>query len=481
MDSSGVGLRLPAIVARNRANRSGKSVASLKSSSRKFQRGASDSTKGERSLTAVAAPPRKNDRTYTYAVLPGNNSRALLSEFRKRPWWNSSHAETACLDISWEMYKNKKQFKDPNFRKTVVNHLYANQCLVSKKGLYRTIVSYCSAQGIDPLDIIPRTFYLSADENEAEDDDFLSFCSYNSGYGREVEGPEVRQEPIWILKPASQTNRGVGIKVARGAEAALDIVQGRRPSAQSQKGDRSAARKRVLAVGWVVQEYMERPLLVSGRNFDIRSFVLVTLDKSHGLRGYYYRDGYVRTSSKAYSLKNLSDRETHLTNDAVQTKSKNYGQFEVGNKINFSTWQEIIDREYPSAPRNAVQDHILPKLVGIIQTSIAAAAESLLAGLGAANIDRSFELLGYDFMVREDDFGPTLIEINSNPCLEYVSPMIENIISSMLSGVFMTAVDPLYPPPKEARRSKMCQSAVESVADQENFFSQIYPPPSYVA
>jgi len=34
-------------------------------------------------------------------------------------------------------------------------------------------------------------------------------------------------------------------------------------------------------------------------------------------KGYWYTEGYVRTSSKEFSMKNLTNKMIHLTNDAV--------------------------------------------------------------------------------------------------------------------------------------------------------------------
>ena len=34
-------------------------------------------------------------------------------------------------------------------------------------------------------------------------------------------------------------------------------------------------------------------------------------------KGYYYDDGYIRTSSKEFCLEELGNRFIHLTNDAV--------------------------------------------------------------------------------------------------------------------------------------------------------------------
>jgi tubulin--tyrosine ligase len=53
------------------------------------------------------------------------------------------------------------------------------------------------------------------------------------------------------------------------------------------------------------------------------------------LQGYWYNEGYLRTSSKDFNLKNVQNRMVHLTNDAVQKKSDDYGKFESGNKVKF--------------------------------------------------------------------------------------------------------------------------------------------------
>jgi hypothetical protein len=55
---------------------------------------------------------------------------------------------------------------------------------------------------------------------------------------------------------------------------------------------------------WVIQKYIENPLLIGGRKFDIRAYVLVTPDN----KVYLYNDAYVRTSGTAYNINDLSDR-----------------------------------------------------------------------------------------------------------------------------------------------------------------------------
>lgn len=65
-----------------------------------------------------------------------------------------------------------------------------------------------------------------------------------------------------------------------------------------------------------MQKYIEKPLLISGRKVDLRAFAMLT-SVNGVLKGYMYRDCYLRTSSKMFDLSNLHSRYIHLTNDAV--------------------------------------------------------------------------------------------------------------------------------------------------------------------
>ena len=50
---------------------------------------------------------------------------------------------------------------------------------------------------------------------------------------------------------------------------------------------------------------------------------------------WYFKEGYVRTSSEPFTLAKTSDEDlmVHLTNNAVQKNNKNYGKYEDGNII----------------------------------------------------------------------------------------------------------------------------------------------------
>lgn len=61
-------------------------------------------------------------------------------------------------------------------------------------------------------------------------------------------------------------------------------------------------------------------------------------------KAYWYPEGYIRTSSSRFSLKHNSDPLIHLTNDAVQKYSEEYGKYEKGNKISYQSFQEYLHK-----------------------------------------------------------------------------------------------------------------------------------------
>ncbi len=51
----------------------------------------------------------------------------------------------------------------------------------------------------------------------------------------------------------------------------------------------------------ILQSYITNPLLYNGRKFDIRAYMLLTIVNGK-IRGYWYQEGYVRTSSYFWNI-----------------------------------------------------------------------------------------------------------------------------------------------------------------------------------
>jgi len=80
---------------------------------------------------------------------------------------------------------------------------------------------------------------------------------------------------VWIMKPGESTNRGNGISVC----FSLDDVQMRLKSKEKNRDGSIRT--------FILQKYIERPLLYNGRKFDIRHYALITCFAG-SIRGYWY-------------------------------------------------------------------------------------------------------------------------------------------------------------------------------------------------
>lgn len=176
--------------------------------------------------------------------------------------------------------------------------------------------------------------------------------------------------------------------------------------------------------------------MICKRKFDIRCFGLLT--RINGiLQGYFYEDGYIRTSCKEFSVNKLSNRYIHLTNDAVQKKSDDYGKFEPGNKLSYTEFQEYLDSVNSGINfRTTIWERI--------KSTISDSFSAVCYNIDPHKRRHTFELFGYDFMV-DENFKVWLIEANTNPCLELSCAYLSALIPAVVDNTFRIAIDPLFP------------------------------------
>lgn len=188
---------------------------------------------------------------------------------------------------------------------------------------------------------------------------------------------------------------------------------------------------------YIVQKYIYKPMLYRNRKFDIRCYALVTVINNK-FQAYFYKEGYLRTSVSEFDMENVKDRFIHLTNDAVQKNSPEYGKFEDGNKLSYQEFQEYIDE----AVSNKVnfKSIVYPKMRKVVFDTIKATYKKL----DPKRRVNSFEILGYDFML-DELFTPWLLEINTNPCLALSGRYLGVLIPTMLSHAFAITLDQTFP------------------------------------
>ncbi|CAL4068072.1 unnamed protein product, partial [Meganyctiphanes norvegica] len=213
---------------------------------------------------------------------------------------------------------------------------------------------------------------------------------------------------IWIVKPGAQS-RGRGIFMMNYLEEILSLVQS--PLIHETK--------------YVVQKYMERPLLIYNTKFDIRQWFLIT--DWNPLHIWVYRESYLRFCSQEYDL-NDNNEAIHLSNNAIQCKYLNGARSDELPEENM--WDCYQFQEYLRCRGEGQvwEDVIYPGMRdALIATMLAAQVEM-------DSFKHGFELFGADFMLTED-LKPWLIEINSSPCMAATTSVTRRMCAQCLQDV----------------------------------------------
>ena len=372
---------------------------------------------------------RKGSKFYHCTVLPGNGSEVLRERLTARPWWRETPADTpfhlfwasngqAFDEIDWPNWRSSQ----PAGQRQLINRIAGNGGITNKERLCLNMRKYVRAAKLDPLlPLLPLTFVITpAGEGTLKSDHDLT------AFRDAAAAAKQRGECMWIVKPA-HLNRGRGIRVFNSPRAVEVFL-----------------RSKQMPNPWVVQKYIENPLLLNGRKFDIRQLVLVTSDQ----RVYMYRDSYVRTSSVAFDAANVEDRSIHLVNDAVQSKFETYGRFEDANKLSFPELQQLLDDlPLPDGRKLTVEQDLWPAMRTTTAHVFSCALSQCFAPAPVGG--GMFELFGLDFMV--DLAGRLLlIEVNTQPALARHGHVLTDMIPRLLEEVCQKAVDPFFPPPPGA-------------------------------
>ena len=184
----------------------------------------------------------------------------------------------------------------------------------------------------------------------------------------------------------------------------------------------------------LVQEYIERPLLLQGRKFDLRLYVAVT--SFDPLRAYVFEQGLARFANAPYSAaadagarvgKEL-DRYAHLTNYSICKKDAGYepnvdaAADGEGSKWSLAAlWRTLGAAGHPvEAVRSSIAE-VLTRTLIAAQPHITHKYSQYFRERG-----KCVELFGFDVLL-DADLSAWLIEVNVSPDLSSSSPLDRQI------------------------------------------------------
>ena len=166
------------------------------------------------------------------------------------------------------MIKNLPTFNNPDKDGIIkiCNHTEGGEHLGNKKSMLYNMKAYYEAIKKDPFNVMPLSFHINEENKEVE------YEKFKEAYKK---AGELYDENIWIIKPGEWSNRGNGIILVKSLSE-IDRILSKNIMEDEEHT-------------YIIQKYIERPLLFNKRKFDIRCYGLITSVNGY-VKGYFYKD-----------------------------------------------------------------------------------------------------------------------------------------------------------------------------------------------
>lgn len=290
--------------------------------------------------------------------------------------------------------------------------------MIRKNYLANTIAYYKAKHPESVLNrAFPDSFNLEVDYAEFLDD------ALDEAY-------DLRQEigagsKTWILKPA-MSDRAQGIRIFKtveGLQEIFDSFEGNSDDGeQEEEGDDYGVVTSHLR-HFVVQEYVQNPLLVDGRKFHLRVYVLAV----GAIKVYVYQNVLALFAGTKYHPPDGDnvDLRGHLTNTCFQDE----------------TVDDLSVRVFSDLPIGAEAKQKVMSDINAITGDLFAAAVADFVNFQP--VPNSIEFFGLDFLV-DENYNVSVLEVNAYPDFKQTGAELQPLVSGLFGATVDIAVAPYF-------------------------------------
>jgi len=357
----------------------------------------------------------------------------------------------------FELYFYRQTHTQHSCLAQMANHLPGHETLYRKDTFLESLASYhdqlkSQPECLDPNSFFPKTYSLT-DQNQCR----AFFKAFNSP---EYQALKEERKIVYFRKVGSGAHGADGVfAVNTQEEIYLNTLYDHGELCGQIKDNN------------LMQHYIYNPLLLNGRKFDFRIFMLIASVNPFIV---YYHDGMLRVSLTKY---NPSGNDTNNTrwslmpnsqenDDIIQYakvkgsyKGKSFEEVKEDYIWNFTRLQDyLLEKGYTNDPEwldNYLRPQFKKAMIHLIRMS----------QHGFVKISSVFELYGVDFIL-DDDLNLWFIEANCRSAVEGTTPFSRQFFIQMYKDQYEIAMGLL-----RSRMKRVYQYVNKMILNQDAFWT----------
>jgi len=291
--------------------------------------------------------------------------------------------------------ESESESADIPYKQILVSSYPVRKGLIRKAQLSYLLHKFVTKRSSSILtQTIPKTYIFEIDDVEYLDE------ALNDCY--EVRDMNVGTD-VFIMKP-NVLNKGNALHILTDAQEQLPSIVTQYPDIKE----------------WVIQEYIQRPLLIHDRKFHVRVYVLCV----GNLSVYVHSDMLCLFATHPYSTDDYDNQQAHITNTCINENDPSFNEEKQVRLLS-----EILN----------VNDchHITEQINDTVKGVFEALHSEPTYFMPLHN---AFELYGFDFLIDESQ-SVYFLEANAQPDFSMTLNRLKYVIDDVIEQTFQLAVD----------------------------------------